>query len=1066
MKRLAKIFLLIISALLLALAAMALYIRVKYPSEKLRQIVITTFAEELHLEAHIEALSFHLFSGFTLENLTLASLSSKAIPPSHFHDALTIGRITLSYRWRSLFARRLDIDAITISQPSISYWRGADSSTNLDALLFALNDTASTTDTVAAGLPFTINLRTVSINGLQIKTAFASAADTQFFALGPLALTVDELIIDRAGDYRGQFKLQAVTAPIAFELRANDSTKNVDYRGELAASVVGSASVDSITARARLALAQNRLRLGEERVTPVPNLQTDFEAYYHLPSSHLNLPSFALLLNEEEILNARYEQSRQDSATFFALHAERGKLNLDQLSQILHALGNTLAPALAQLSATGKLDFSESELHKTPAGLRYRLNLRGENIGYRDAALGLKLDSVNTQIVWRSNDEDSSTTAFEGKLSFRTFDFPLDTLRIHSGPGVVRARGMLTKDFSLAQLQWELDWRNLARASLQSNGLFETNANKTMRLNLDLKAQDFDLAPFTADTLQGKVSGEIKVTGTEWDNLQVACALQHGELFYLLEEDRLRFPPVEWTLNAKLTLAPDFSDWQFGLGTLRGEPATANFTSRYQTDPGKFRFDLNNATLKLDYVLGILPQSFFEGLNPKLAGASTASGWMNFDFSSLGELEYVGKFVVNSERATFTDDSLGIYADWLELQSAWDLSTNKTLGAFTLNLRAARMPDYVALPLPLTIANGKIEIDEETFVIKEGKFNAADWHLSGDYRVTGNFLRAGLQVQTTVDAALNAPEFVRVDRSLALQGNLAGRMVLDQFFPEDKSAAQPSNINVAWHAEGLNVKMDTSLAIYGMNADLSFAQGFDFLTLELSSPKEAEQPQLANANEAMLLYDVLGEKTSTPNSRVRIDRLRLRDYEFSDINADLHIGQGRFDIPQLRMNFLGGNLRGNVLVGYGNGNPEEVTYSTALQVSSIDVSRLRRIAAQVEKGAQLSADFYLNGKGAAPNKLEETLNNLTGKLNLTKVEKKTATNLLAALDPNGTDAGIQRMRLLLKTGWNVKYMTFEIKNGFVYASLAPVKTKPWAALFNLPTTLDFARLPVKYFIEE
>lgn len=159
-------------------------------------------------------------------------------------------------------------------------------------------------------------------------------------------------------------------------------------------------------------------------------------------------------------------------------------------------------------------------------------------------------------------------------------------------------------------------------------------------------------------------------------------------------------------------------------------------------------------------------------------------------------------------------------------------------------------------------------------------------------------------------------------------------------------------------------------------------------------------------------------------------------------------------------------MRGNVLVGYGSGAPEELTYSMALQISSLDVSRLRRIATQVEKGAQLSADFYINGKGVAPQQLNETLNSLTGKLNITKIEKKTATNLLAALDPNGTDAGIQRMRLLLKTGWNVKYMTFEIKNGFVYASLAPVKTKPWAALFNLPTTLDFARLPVKYFVEE
>lgn len=1073
MKRLAKIFLLVLLTLLLVLAALVVYVRIKYPSEKLRQVVIAALAEKFHVQAQIESLSFHLFSGFTLKQLTLSALApNHSAVPSNFKTALSVDEIMLSYRWRSVFSGSFDIDALTLSRPSIAYWQ-ADSATNLDALFAALADTAALSqDTSATNLPFTLNVNTIQIDELRINLAFATQVDTRRLALGPLALAIEELTVDRAAAYRASFKLGAEAAPFAYSLHTNDSTHNVEYRSRLNADLAGRASLDSLAARGGIAFAQNALRYGETALDSLPEIALQAEAHYHLPSSHLTLPSFAVALNKKEILAARYERRMHESTAVFDLHAERGALDLTEISQLLHQLGDLVSPALQQLEAAGHLDFSGSELHKTPAGLRHQLHVRGENLCYRDASLGLKLDSGNVRLVWRNLDEDGSdaATAFESDISFRAFDFPRDAATMHTGAGAISAKGFLDKNFSPQNLSWELSLKNISGGDLRSEGRFKkTRDNSGLDLRAAIEANNIELAPFTADTLQGRVGGKVTLTGTEWSNLQVACALRHDALNYLLEEDRMRFPPVDWTLNAKLALAPDFSDWQFTLGTLRGEPATANFTARYQTTPGVFRFDLNNADLKLDYVLGILPRSLFEGLNPKLAGASTANGWMNFDFSNSNELEYVGKFFVNSNRAAFTDDSLGIYADWLELKSVWDLATNKTTGDFTLNLRETRMPDYVRLPLPFTIANGKIELEEETFVIKEGRFNAPSWQLQGDYRVLGNFLRQSLRVETTVNAAMATTEFVKVDRGLSLKGKLAGRMVLEQFFPEDKEAAQPARLDLKLHAEQLTVRMDTLLALDNMNAELSFAQDFDFRTLELSSPQNAEPRALANANEAMLLYDLLGEPlqaSNAPASQLEIGKLRVFDYEFSDIVARLNLGQGRFDIPELRLNFLGGNMRGNVLVGYGNGAPEELTYSTALQISSLDVSRLRRIAAEVEKSAQLSADFYLTGKGAAANQLEETLNNLTGKLNITKIEKKTATNLLAALDPNGADAGIQRMRLLLKTGWNVKHMTFEVKNGFVYASLAPVKTKPWAALFNLPTTLDFARLPIKYFLPE
>jgi hypothetical protein len=155
---------------------------------------------------------------------------------------------------------------------------------------------------------------------------------------------------------------------------------------------------------------------------------------------------------------------------------------------------------------------------------------------------------------------------------------------------------------------------------------------------------------------------------------------------------------------------------------------------------------------------------------------------------------------------------------------------------------------------------------------------------------------------------------------------------------------------------------------------------------------------------------------------------------------------------------------GNLLVGLGDGNLDFISYAANVQIASIDVSRLRRLRAQLGgKQSRASANFALSGLGAAPEKLEAVVNNLTGHLNITKIENKAASNLLQALDPNGTDKGIQNIRRLMKTGWNVKQLTFELKNGFVYASLA--HAKPWYAPFTLPQPLDFARFPVQPYLK-
>jgi hypothetical protein len=235
---------------------------------------------------------------------------------------------------------------------------------------------------------------------------------------------------------------------------------------------------------------------------------------------------------------------------------------------------------------------------------------------------------------------------------------------------------------------------------------------------------------------------------------------------------------------------------------------------------------------------------------------------------------------------------------------------------------------------------------------------------------------------------------------------------------------------------------------------------------------------LANAGEALLMYDIFGKvgrrkdvrrkdvirESGNGPSRMTIGQIDALGYRISEVAADLEIGNGRFDVPKFSMKLFDGNWVGNLLVGLGNGNPDQINYATTMQISSLDVSYFRRLSAQLGKKSRMSADFTLSGMGVSPKKLDEVVSNLSGQLNITKIENKVASNLLQVLDPNGAEKGIQNVRLLLKTGWNVKQLMFAMKNGFIYASFAHVK--PWYAPFSLPQPLDFARIPVQPYLQK
>ncbi len=1105
MKKLAKILLAVLLILILAIVGLTLYVKAKYPPERLKALLISYLADEYSIRAQIERLDFNLFSGFELNKIIILGTShDSTLAPDWGGFPLAVEKISFAYRWRSLLSRRLDIDDVTFEQPAFIYRQAPDSSSNLDAILAAFSDTtAAPSDTAVAGLPISIHLKTWRVNDLKIFTILASAVDTQQVALGPLNLAVDQIEVDRQANFSGNLKLQCDPANLSYVSTPIGQGGPFRLLTRIEAEIGGAVRGDSVAAKMDLAVASSEAHWGENNSISLPRLSLTATARYNLISSQLQIPDLHFSLADHELLAARFAMAALDSITALDLQVNRGVLDLGQLLALARArTSGDIHTFLQGLVCSGTLEFSGSELKNDQNGLRYQLALRGRDLAYADPASKLKLAEGQLRADWITNAD--STMNLDAHWGFETFDVPLDTQTVlPTGPGELAINLALAKDFLPRQGEMNFNWQNFSGGNLSGQAMIEPASNPPQRGSwlsrllgeAEIRADSVELSTLMANAVNGKVNGKIALTGKRLDQLKLAVDLHNAPLFYKTEKYDAKIPPYALSASAKATMDPALTRLavEDGLLELKPDtarvPSTARFRANYEIKKNAFRFDLTEAAINLAHVVHALPDTFFKGVEDpfkgmitmQIAGAANANGWLKAQLLDSDSLDYQGNFVVQTANASYRDLAIGVKAEHLQIKSQWRLTANATTGVFNLVCPAPELPDYLKQPVPRTTASGEMTIDEKAFTITEGKIDIPDWHTAGTYRVDGEFREKGMQVKTAVDLGLHAPEMIVVDRGLSLRGDLQTNFVFDQYLPDALDEPQPARFLGHLQIDGLDVTVDTLLSLHDLKADCRFDQDFDLLDLTLKPSQEASPVVFANAGEALLMYDIFGnvmrkgvmredairngvmrENVSGP-SRITIGQIDVFGYRISDVIADLSIGNCRFDIPKFSMKLFDGNLAGNLLVGLGNGNPDSISYSTSMQLASIDISYFRRLSAELGKGSRLSANFSLSGLGIAREKLEEVASNLTGRLNITEIENKVAANLLQLLDPNGTDKGIQNIRLLLKTRWNVKQITFEIKSGFIYASLAAVK--PWFVPYTLPPTIDFARLPVRYFLQ-
>lgn len=1085
MKRFAKILLFSLLGFVAVVFVLTLYLRIKYPAERLKELLISTLANDYGLTITIDRLHFNLFSGFEMEAITIPEMKAGGIVSARERAPAIIEKITFAYRFSSLFKRKLEIDELAIINPVIAYWQAPDSTTNIDAIIRAFSEaSAAEPDTAITRLPIDINLSSLRLTGIQINASIASDTATQQLAAGPLDLAIHSTRFDRWNNLSAEIDLLGRNTSITYSLHPENSSQNFDVAAEMQAQIhCQVVNQDSLTLRGELTLAPKSIRWQSHPVFSFPPINLRTEAGVNLALSRINIPELRVALAGQEQLAARVKINQNEKLATFDVRVDRGQIELAQLMQIIQPReGLWLIPALADIALSGRLEFSGSEFRGNLENMHYNLALVGKDLSYRDTDTGFSFEQGRVRLNYATT-SDTNETILSTQLGLASCNLPIDSTRLLAiGPLDLQIEAALSADYLPRHGQFNFEIQNFSDGTISGQGRIQSNTSKAggqaalanMAVNAALKAESIELSPFTADSVQGKISGELLLAGKHLNEIACTLNLNNTAINYLTSDDAGDIPPYHLKTSATFALHPDLTRIKIIDGNLQTEPVSLKFNGEYDLFTSTYRFDFFDGMISLDEIVGMLPHHLLgDSLAPapRIAGRAEFKGQLAGKTITPDSSDYNGEFFIDAGQAVYQDSALGLYLDDLQIDSRWSITPAATQGEFTAKSRAPKMPDYLREPLPQTVASGSLIIGQDYFTLTKGRFEMQSWGLTGAFTTRGSFLSNGMNVKTDLDMDVNAQTEISPNAGISLQGTIKTKFEIDQFLPDDPFALQPTAIRSSLQAQDLYIAVDTLITMHHLNANLNAEQHYDTqlvgkeTRIALKPHLTEETPVLATAGELLLLEDIFRKAPrATPAngsaSHLSIARLEVMGYQLDDIEADLRLGNSRFDIPQVRMKFLDGNMLGNVLVGLGDGAPDQLRYSAAMQISSIDLSRLQPLAKQFDKGSRMSADFYLNGKGVTS---EQLTSDLTGKLNITKMEKKVASNLLQALDPKGTDRGIQNMRLLLKAKWNVRSMSFEIKNGFIYASLEPVK--PWFSLFTLPSPIDFARLPLRYFLQ-
>ncbi len=300
-----------------------------------------------------------------------------------------------------------------------------------------------------------------------------------------------------------------------------------------------------------------------------------------------------------------------------------------------------------------------------------------------------------------------------------------------------------------------------------------------------------------------------------------------------------------------------------------------------------------------------------------------------------------------------------------------------------------------------------------------------DLKLNGQIEGLGNFVRGKLapsfpEIIKAVDFALQGTTSVNAETLSPWLSGFKGKGQLNSKFNTNLIAGKNIQLNG-------QIDFNHLTASYKKSTSIEELHGKFFLSKNLFLDKSLLRiPSKSFSVSQKGFFRQLRDFSNFKNI-VKIKSIKIGNHKISDIKLDLFYKDNRFFIENFLMKALGASIGGNLFLTQTKEGPE---LSFSSEFAGIDFNSLsKKSEFKKSKDSKMDGNLHLDFKiGQADSKNRVNLDQLSSKINITRIGREVLDRVLIFIDPEESKPAIVDTRSKLKLA-SPKKVSIELENG-------------------------------------
>lgn len=569
--------------------------------------------------------------------------------------------------------------------------------------------------------------------------------------------------------------------------------------------------------------------------------------------------------------------------------------------------------------------------------------------------------------------------------------------------------------------------------------------------------------------LQPELEGELRLSARLWTESGLKGWLEvTPQAAWQLDEESIELPFVRAGFEAGFPLVPgdpplpDEASCSLVLQDLK--PIEVEWRMRDAIPELSFRAD----ALRLKDVLGLVPA----GLVPSGFNLEQGTIWLDghVTLDSLLMPRSVSADLVAGALAFSMDD---LRADGLQVACSLLVTPDRMVYHAAGDLRELQLvqPRWSWTGFDF-LASGELELPEapdtgaSLIALADGAAAESTHRL--DLEIESVELRMELQARlqdlqplapagATLSLTISDDRLLRPWPGLVMQGLLDCR--LEWEYDREADAGICSGL--------LGIRLDSlrmeDIWLAGLELELPFRQPLSLLPAPQLEVESFLPPydwnQLRARDRQLADFGARSRRELGRGWNLTLARAGYEEWQLTNMSADLVFRPGILECPEFRFELLGGAGRGSFSLH------DPLVPQVRLDCALIGLDSRRFGFAASQNGGnreRINAIVSLEGSGTRPEDWEQ----LKGRLRMPDLEREVTINLLRALDAQGIDPSIGRVRKLLELPgfrYGVESVDFDMDHGFVRPRVA-LRKSPFSPLPDV--TIPMSPLPLRYLVSQ